>query len=310
MTIVDTTGKHGTLFRSAGRKALACLMLAAAVISQSWAQLLPMPGDDHPQRTERVEPFNIIGNIYFVGSRLHYPAYLVTGSEGHILIDTTFDEMVPDIVENINKLGFKVDDIKYLLASHAHHDHVGGHASMREITGAVTMATAADAEIIESGGKADFRSGDLWEPAKVDRIIQDLEKISLGDTVLQAHLTPGHTKGCTTWTTTVEENGKKLNVVFLCGVRMNGGEALVNNPDYPELPAEFAYTFAKLKILPVDVYLGAHGYWIDIESKLAKLKQGATVNPFIDPKGYYESVGAWEQEYLQRLKSDRGISGP
>jgi metallo-beta-lactamase class B len=288
---------------------LGLFVLCAGIMSDARAQLPPTPGDEHPQRTERIEPFKVIDNIYFVGSRMHYPAWLITGSEGHILIDTTFEEMVPDIVENISKLGFKVDDIKYLLASHAHHDHVGGHASMREIAGAMTLATAQDAEVIESGGKADFRASDYWEPAKVDRIITDLEKIRLGDIVLQAHLTPGHTKGCTTWTTQVEDQGKKLDVVILCGVRMNTGEELVGNPDYPELPAEFAYTFAKLKILPVDIYLGAHGYWFDIEVKLGKMKQNPAVNPFIDPAGYHRAVDAWEQEYLKQLKKDRGIGG-
>jgi len=291
----------------AGLRLLGMLILACGLMSQSWAQLSPVPADDDPERTERVEPFKIIGNLYFVGSRLHYPAYLITGTEGHVLIDTTYEEMVPDIVENINKLGFKIDDVKYLLSSHAHHDHVGGHSAMREITGAVTMATAADAAVIESGGKADFRASDLWEPGKVDRIIQDLEQIRLGDTVLQAHLTPGHTKGCTTWTTRIEENGKKYDVVIICGARMNTGEALVNNPDYPDLPAEFAYTFAKLKILPVDIYLGAHGYWFDLKSKVDKMKQGAAENPFIDPAGYRRAVEAWESLYLKQLRTDRGI---
>ena len=114
-------------------------------------------------------------------------------------------------------------DVKLMISSHAHHDHIGGHALMKEVTGATVLATAADAEVIETGGEADFRDSGLWKPAKVDRTIQDGEEIRLGGTVLTAHLTPGHTKGCTTWTMVAEEDGQKYNVVFVCGMRVNTG---------------------------------------------------------------------------------------
>lgn len=276
-----------------------------ATMAVANAQYVPVsPGDDDPQRTARAEPFKIVDNVYFVGARLHLPSYLFTTSEGHILLDTTFDEYVPEIVENIESLGFSIDDVKIMLASHAHHDHVGGHATMRELTGALTYSTVRDKDVIESGGKTDFRDGGTWPPAIVDRVIEDGGQVRLGDVVLTAHLTPGHTKGCTTWTTVVEDDGEPLNLAILGGVRVNTNELLVGNPDYPEMAQDFAYTFAKLKVLPVDLYLGAHGYWFDLKTKRAMLDAGARTNPFIDPEGYHSAIRFWEDQYLDRLREE------
>ncbi|NDG36637.1 MAG: metallo-beta-lactamase [Alphaproteobacteria bacterium] len=235
---------------------------------------IPWRPPDDPQRSEIIEPFRIIDNVYSVSAVVHDPVYLIATDEGHMLIDTSFDRFVPAIVANIEKLCFKVDDIKYLLAAHAHIDHVSGHAMMKEITGATLMAPAGDIDVIESGGKTDFRGGETWTPAKVDREIADLETLRLGNTELTAHLTPGHTKGCTTWTMVAEEAGRRYNVVFFCGMRMNPGIPLMNNPKYPQMAADFAYSFAKLKLLPVDIYLASHGYWFDFADKIAALKAG------------------------------------
>ena len=284
---------------------LAATALAAGLAGNAVAEFRPeSPGADDPQRTEPVAGFRVIDNVYFVGARLHLPSWLIETSEGLILIDTTFDEYVPGIVENIEGLGFRLDDVKLLLSSHAHHDHVGGHASMREITGATTVSTAADKGVIESGGATDFRDRGTWAPAVVDRVIADGDEIRLGDTVLTAHLTPGHTKGCTTWTMVVEEGGRSYNLVILGGVRVNDNEPLVGHPEYPEMPRDFAWTFARLKVLPVDVYLGAHGYWFDLPAKRARLEAGTGPNPFIDPDGYRDAVAFWENEFLGRLAEE------
>ena len=268
------------------------------------------PAADDPQRNQIIEPFRIIDNIYSVSAVSHDPVYLITTSEGHMLIDTSFEKLVPDVVKNIEKLGFKVEDIKYLLAAHAHNDHIGGHAMMKEMSGATLMAPKVEADVYETGGKADFREGELWTPVKVDQYIEDLQQLRLGDTVLTAHLTPGHTKGCTTWTMVANDNGKKYNVVFFCGMRMNPGEPLMNNPDYPEMAADFAYSFAKLKLLPVDIYLASHGYWFDFAEKIKRLGQGAEINPFIDPEGYRKIVEKFEGAYLDALQAERGIVAP
>ena len=268
------------------------------------------PAENDPQRTELIEPFKIVDNIYSVGAVVHYPSFLFTTSEGHIIVDTSLDEFVPAIANNVEKLGYRLEDIKYLLTTQSHVDHVGGHAQMQEITGAMIIATAPDADVMESGGKTDFRDGGLWAPVKVDRYIKDLQTLRLGDTVLTAHVTPGHTKGCTTWTTVVEENGQKYDVVLVCGLRMNPNEPLLNNPDYPNMASDFAYAFAILKTLPVDIYLSSHGYWFDMKEKIEKLKQGVSVNPFIDPEGYHRIVDGFEEAYLGQLKIERGLASP
>ncbi len=285
------------------------IFLLMATTGQSLAQVPESPDRDSAYRTEVIEPFHIIDNVYYVGTTLHNSSYLFTSSEGHILMDTTWEEMVPGIVANIEKLGFDIEDIKFILSTHAHHDHVGGHAEMKEMTGATILATAPDAEVIETGGEADFRYGDpatlYWNPSQVDQIIEDGEQIRLGDIVLTAHLTPGHTKGCTTWTTSVEDNGQEYDLLLMCGLRMDPRGPLVGNPKYLEMPQEFAYSFAIMKTLPVEVFLGAHGYWFNLGEKLQQLKAGAEVNPFIDPDMYYRVVDGWEREYIERLKIER-----
>jgi metallo-beta-lactamase class B len=268
------------------------------------------PEDDDPMRTERIDPLNLIDNIYSVSAVSHYPSYLITSSEGHFLIDTSLAELAPDIAENIKKLGYKLEEVKYLLTLHAHRDHVGGHAYMKEMTGSTVMAMAGDAHVMESGGETDFRDGGIWAPVKVDRIITDLEKIQLGDTVLTAHLTPGHSKGCTTFSMVAEENGKKYNVAFFCGMRMNPEEALVGNPDYLNMPEDIAYGFAKLKALPVDVFLAGHGYWFNFKDKIELKKQGASPNPFIDPISYRWIVDGQERAFIERLRIERGLVSP
>jgi len=279
-------------------------MLLVSSAFQVFAQMPAFPGYESDYVKNTIDPFHIIDNVYFVGTTAHSPAYLFTTADGHILIDSTDETKVPGIVENIKALGFSVSDIKLLLSTHAHSDHVGGHAMMKELTGATMLATEADAEVIESGGAADYRPG-KWQPAVVDRIVQDGESIRLGGMTLTAHLTPGHTKGCTTWTTVVEENGNKYNLVLLGGLRMNPGEPLVGHPKYPNMPEDFAYSFAVVKTLPADVFLGAHGYWYNVEEKIKRLQQGASVNPFIDPEGYRNAIEGWEKTFLDQLKTER-----
>ena len=296
---------HRLLFSRAILRRTIITGCLSVVCSTAFAQVeLVSPARDDPQRTELAEPFEIIDGIYFVGGRIHLPSYLFTTPEGHILLDTAFDENVPEIIANIRKLGFDPEDVKLLLSSHAHHDHVGGHSNMREITGATTIASAADADVIESGGKTDFRDTGLWPPATVDRIIVDGEQVKLGDRVLTAHFTPGHTKGCTTWTTVVEENGKQYDLVVLGGLNVNRTEPLIDNPRYPDMPQQFAWSFARLKVLPVDVYLGAHGYWYGLNEKREQMLAGGDTNPFIDPEGYQNANRFFENAYLERLKKE------
>ncbi len=303
---------QGLVARRIGFGTILCRTVLAGVVlfftSGLWvsAQTPADTGADSPYRTQRSEPFQIIGNIYYVGDTLHLTTYLITTPEGHILIDTGFEESVPGIRENIEKLGFQVKDVKLMISSHSHHDHIGGHALMKEVTGATVLATAADADVIESGGKTDFRDTGLWRAANVDRTIEDGEPVTLGGVTLMPHLTPGHTKGCTTWTMEVEEDGQKYNVVFVCGMRVNTGLPLVGNPKYPNSVEDFTRSFETLKSLPCDVFLGAHGYWFGVQEKLKRRAQGTGVNPFIDPEGYRAYIADYERAFLDQLNTERG----
>lgn len=266
------------------------------------------PPDDSPYRTEPAAPFHIIDNIYAVGSTHHLINYLITTDEGHILIDAGYEESVPKIQENIEALGFKAEDIRYLIGSHAHGDHVAGFARMQEITGAQIVAGRRDVPVLEDGGASDFRSdgSQHWQPVHVDISIDEGDTLSLGGTVLTAHETPGHTKGCTTWTTTAEENGVTYNVIFFCGVNIAGAALpLIGNPKYPDMATDFEMTFEKLKTIPVDVYLGGHGYWFWLEDKLAALEAGTETNPFIDPEGWQRALSVFEQRYRDELAAEQ-----
>lgn len=283
---------------------IAIMALGLAVSSTVNAQApagvrFTSPADDDPYRSAAVEPFKVIDNIYFVGTTQHNVSWLITTPEGNIIIDTLFEKDVPAILDNIKKLGFKQEDIKYILTLHAHGDHAAGHASMQEATGAQILVHEKDAEIIETGGKSDTHSKP-WTPAKVDRRIKDGEKITIGGTTLTAHLTPGHTKGCTSWTTVAEEEGKQYNVIFMCGVRIDG-DSLLNDPEYPDITTDLSGSFKTLESLPVDVYLGGHGYWFGFGEKITRMKAGEGYKVWIDPDGYRVSINGWHHLFVDRL---------
>ncbi len=276
---------------------------------QSVAQGLPInPADEDPQRHVLIEPFRIVDNIYYVGATVNHSAYLLVSDAGHVLVDATYERLVPNIIQNIKKLGFNPRDIQVIVSNHAHPDHVEGLAEMREYTGATTVASALDAEVIESGGKLDFRvrQGDPWpwRPATIDRIIEDGEVIEVGDISLTAHITAGHTRGCTTWTTTAKEAGRQLDVVVMCAIRINTSMPLVNHPRYPTMPQDLAYSFARLKIMPVDIFLGPHGWIFGLQDKLERLKGNPAKNIFIDPLGFRNYVLGREREFLEIFREE------
>jgi metallo-beta-lactamase class B len=213
------------------------------------------------------------------------------------------------IKASIEKLGFKFSDTKILLISHAHNDHDSGSAMIKRETGATYMVMDADVPVVESGGKADFQYGATtrYPPAKVDRILHDGDEVKLGGTVLVAHLTPGHTKGCTTWTMQVTEGGKIYNVVIIGSPNINPGYKLVNNAAYPEIAQDYERTLRVLKSLPCDIFLGAHGSYFNLEEKYARMKPGAP-NPFIDPDGYKEYVAQKEQDFNAELAKQQAAA--
>lgn len=253
-----------------------------------------------------VTPFRIIGNIYYVGAS-DVASYLITTPRGHILIDGGFAETVPQIEKNVRELGFKLADVRILLNNHAHSDHAGGLQLLREKTGARLFSVREQALALARGGKEDFAFGDAlsFAPVRADRIIRDGEKIRLGKTKLKTYLTPGHTKGCTTWTTNVKENGRKYKVIFLCSTTALNYD-LVNNRNYPAIARDFAATFARLKRLRPDVFLASHASFFKMEQKL---RAGKNQNPFIDPAGYRDFIARTERAFWEKLAKQKAVDG-
>ena len=278
---------------------MALLLLSATVVT---------PQEDEATRrawNRPVEPFRVAGNIYYVGVA-GVTSFLITTPEGHILLDGGFPETVPHIQDSVRKLGFKLEDVKFLINSHAHFDHAGGFARLKSLTGAKLLISEADAPLVSQGGRGDFYWGDkpTFEPAVVDRTLRDKDEVKLGGVTLVARLTPGHTKGCTTWTMKVREDGRELDVVFV-GSTTVPGYKLVNNSLYPNIAADYAYTFALLKSLKCDVFLGPHGSFFSLPEKMLRLGKGEKTNPFIDPQGYKRFVERTESEYLRQLNKEK-----
>ena len=252
-------------------------------------------------------PFRIAGNLYYVGND-YVASYLVVTPKGNILINSNFKADVPMLKESIAKLGFKFSDTKILLISQAHPDHDAASALIKAETGADYRVMDADVPVVESGGKADFRYGQDPEQrsdaTKVDHVLHDGDEVKLGGSVLVAHLTPGHTKGCTTWTMKVTEKGKKYNVVIIGGTNVNPGYKLFHNTAYPNIAKDFAQTWQVLKSLPCDIFLGAHGGYFGLDEKYPRMKEGAA-NPFVDPEGYKQYIISKEPEFYAELAKQK-----
>jgi metallo-beta-lactamase class B len=242
----------------------------------------------------------IIGNVYYVGSEA-LAIYLITTPDGHVLINSGFEETVPLIRASVESLGFKMRDVKILLESHAHADHVAGHALLQELTGAQVYVMRGDHSVIASGGQGQYLYTDArWKPCRVDRVLDHGDKVELGDSTLVAHLTPGHTRGCTTWACQVEVAAKTYDVVIIGSPNVNPGYRLVNNKEYPQIASDFVKMFAVLKKLPCDIFLGAHGAYYGMLEKYERVEQNGT-NPFIDPAGYRAYVEQKEQAFRTTL---------
>ena len=278
--------------------ALGCAFLllacgAAAQNAKSWSE--PFPAH------------RIAGDLYYVGTR-GLASYLIATPQGHILINSSLESSVPMIEASIAKLGFRLSDVKILLISHAHWDHNAGSALVKEKTGAKYMVMGPDVAVTEDGGKSDFfygtSPGSRYPPTKVDRVLHDGDEVKLGGAVLTAHLTPGHTPGCTTWTMKVNEAGKAFDVVIVGSPNVNAGFKLVNNAAYSQIAADYQRTFEVLKSLHCDIFLGAHGDYYGLESKFPRLAaEGFQV--FVDPAGYRAYVAEREKAFQAELARQR-----
>lgn len=275
--------------------------LAAAALA-AMVQRTALTPDNQP-----VEPFRIAGNLYYVGSS-DIGSYLIATPEGHVLIDAGYVETAPQIVTNLGKLGFKIQDVKILLNTQAHFDHAAGFAELKRLSGARMMASDEDAVMLERGGHGDFNLGDSdpFPPVAVDRRLKDGDEVRLGGAVLTAHLTPGHTKGCTTWTFDVADGGRAYHVVDLCGLTVLPGTRVSGMPAYPTITSDYEHTFRTLKALPCDIFIGAHASYYGGAAKAAHLRENpGGPNPFVDPDGYRRFVDHAERRFRDQLARER-----
>ena len=259
----------------------------------------------NPDWHRELAPFKVAGNLYYVGTA-DLAVYLVNTPQGNILINTDFKEDVPLIKKSIAQLGFKYGDTKILLISHAHGDHDEATGVVRTETGAKLMVM--DADVAEEESTAPGRPG-----AHVDRVLHDGDTVELGGSTLVAHLTPGHTKGCTTWTMQIRDGGRPLNVVIVGSPNVNPGYILVGNKNYPRIAEDYVKTFAVLKSLPCDIFLGAHGAYFGLAEKYGRAKAGGA-NPFVDPDGYNAYVAerneSFQKEWARQQKNPGSATRP
>ena len=257
--------------------------------------------------TRAFPPFRIAGNIYWVGT-YDLSTYLITTPAGNILINTGLAATVPQIKANIEKLGFKLSDTKILTATHGHFDHVAGFAELKRLTGAQMVMSAPDVELMESGGKADFRFGETpgarFEPVKVDRAFKDGEIIALGGTELTAHHHPGHTKGATSFTTTVTEGGKSYRVIIANMGSINPGVTVTGMPKYMDIGADYARTFKAQKEMQIDIFLASHAAQFGMHRKYQP-GDAYKVDRFVDTQGFRAGVEQLEKVYLEQMEREK-----
>jgi metallo-beta-lactamase class B len=258
--------------------------------------------------TRPFPPFHIAGNLYYVGSE-DLAAYLIVTPSGNILINSNLESSPALIRKSIEMLGFKFNDTKILLISHAHFDHCAGSAEVKRLTGAKYYVMDPDVPVIESGGASDFQYGSdksmHFPPAHIDRVLRDGDKVTLGDVTVTAHLTAGHTRGTTTWTLDEPENGGTLHVVIVGSPNVNPGYKLVNNQTYPQIADDYRHGFQVLKSLPCDIFLGAHGGYFGLKGKYERFQRGGH-DAFIDPAGYRAYIADREQSFNSELKKQIG----
>jgi metallo-beta-lactamase class B len=271
-------------------------VLAALTVAEAYGQ------SDSLSRTwnQPVTPFRIIDNIYYVGAS-GVTAFLIVTPEGHIVTDGGLEETAPQILANIEKLGFKARDVRILLNSHAHYDHAGGLAALKRTTGARMYASEGDAPLLRSGGRGDFRFGDTlrFAPVEVDHVIKDRERIVLGGRELTIQLTPGHTRGCTSWSTTVKSAEKDVAVLFICSTSILDYR-FVSSPSYPGIVQDFERTFQRLRSLRCDVLLSAHADFFELHRKRAMTASAG--NPFIDPPLCQRFITSQETNFRRAVR--------
>lgn len=230
-----------------------------------------------------VEPFQIAANVYYVGAS-DVTSFLITSPRGHFLLDSGLLETVPQIVQNVGKLGFKMSDVRIILNSHAHYDHAGGLAELKRLSGGKLYASRADAAALGRGGRDDFAWGDKYafERVMVDRVFDHGDVFTIGDVEMKAIVTPGHTRGCTSWSLTRRVGGKPLRFIFVGSTTTPGYDLpLLTRTTYPEIVDDYRKAFERLSKVNANVFLAAHGSFFNLKEKIAKRATANSANPFI-----------------------------
>ena len=249
--------------------------------------------------------FRVIGNLYGVGT-YDLSVFLIATEEGHILINTGLEDSTALIRENVESLGFALEDVKILLSQQAHWDHTAALQEIKERSGAQMWATSRDARVLEDGGFSDphFGGKETFKPVAVDRILEDGEVIRLGGSALTVHVHPGHTEGSSSYSMVVEEGGRSYNVLIANMGTVNEGKRLAVQPTYPGAAADFAYTYTAQKNMPVDVWVAAHGSQYGLHEKY---QPGQAYSPetFVDADGFKAAVASLEARFVQLLAAER-----
>lgn len=256
-------------------------------------------------------PFRIVGNVHYVGT-YDLAVFLITTPQGHMLINTGVNDSAAVIKANVERLGFQFGDIKLLLATHGHWDHVGAFAEIKRMTGATMLMHEADAGLVESGGSEDYRfpqgRGTVYEPVKVDRRLREGDKVRLGGVELTVLHHPGHTKGSTSFSFTVQEGGREYNVLIVNMGSINPGVTVSSMPAFPEIADAYASTLARQKQMQPDIWLASHAAQFNMHQKY---KPGDPYDPsrFVDPNGFGAKIQFYEKLFRAALQRERESKG-
>ena len=278
-----------------------------------WAAAFSSPASALPHDNDPVAPFKIGDGLYYVGAS-DIASYLFVSKAGMILVDGGYDTTAPQILANIRKLGFDPRQVRILLSTHAHFDHAGGLAELKRETGARLYASPLDGALMARGGKGDFAFGDTspFPPVTPDGDLRDGQWVTLGDWTLSAHFTPGHTRGCTTWTFPVRVAGRIRQGLILCSNSILPMYRLAGNESYPGIAADYERSYASWRALPCEVFLGSHGKFFGLTAKRAALEAGKA-DAFVDPSGckdYFDKgYAAFRAELARQQASVKGSAG-